>query len=132
MCTTRSMSSRPCASRSFSRSRGARGPRLLLMLPLSLEFQAARAGAFGQSLDAAVIPVAAAIEYHLGHAGLLGPLGDERTDLDGGVAGGALRRLLLEAGVERRRVRERRALAVVDDLRVDVPAALENGQQIGR
>src|SRR5262245_20188650 len=124
MCTTRSISSRPCASRSFSRSRGARGPRLLLMLAFSLEFQPAGAGAFGQSLDAAVIPVPAAIENHLGHAGLLGPLRDQRADLAGGVARGALRRPLLQPGVQRRRMRERRALAVVDHLGVDVPAAL--------
>src|SRR5262245_37428796 len=106
MCTTRSISSRPCASRSFSRSRGARGPRLLLMLPFFLEFQAARAGAFRQSLHPAVVAIAAAVEHHLGHPGLLGPLRDEDADLAGGIARGSLRGLLLEPGVEGGRVRE--------------------------
>src|SRR5215475_7385069 len=109
MCTTRSMSSRPCASRSFSRSRGARGPRLLLIATLPsfpcLELQAALTGGVGEGLHPAVIAVPAAVEDDLLHAGLLRALGHEDAHLARGVAGGSLGRILPQSGVERRGVR---------------------------
>src|SRR5215475_9291727 len=85
MCTTRSISSRPCASRSFSRSRGARGPppRLLLMPapsnlgPCSSELQSPLAGGFGERFHLAVVDVAAAVEHDPGDALLFRSLGDE-------------------------------------------------------
>src|ERR1700731_5022748 len=83
MWTTRSINSRPCASRSFSLSRGARGPppRLLLIgFPSFLELQAALAGGVGQCADFAVVDVPAAIEYDLRDALLLRAHGNELAD----------------------------------------------------
>jgi hypothetical protein len=76
-----------------------------------------------------VVAISAAVEDDLRHAGFLRPLRDEDADLARGVARDAgLRRVLAETRIERRRVRERRSRAVVDDLRVDVARALEDGQ----
>src|SRR6185369_10475048 len=118
MYTTRSMSSRPCASRSFSRSRGALGPRLLLMSCLSfLELETGLPRTLGEGLHAAVVPIPAAVEDDLLDARLLRALGHQPADLAGRVAVRSLAgRVLAKTRVERGGVRERRAVSVVDDL----------------
>src|SRR5262249_40139800 len=144
MWTTRSISSRPCASLSFSRSRGARGPppRLLLMRPswfwlrletfrrqlLASELQPALAGRVRQGAHLAVVDVAAAVEDDLADSLLLGPLRDELPDTAGRGDVGRRLPLLLDVRVERRRRYDRPAGRVVDHLRVDVLAALEDRQ----
>src|SRR5262249_37025026 len=114
-----------------SRSRGARGPppRLLLIrFPswLTSEFQAALASRVGQRPDFAVVDVAAAVEDDLGDALLLRACGDELADLLGRLHVRADLALLLQGLVERRGRGHRTACGVVDDLRVDVLAALED------
>src|SRR4029453_8720593 len=97
--------------RSFSRSRGARGPRLLLMVSLSvlfLELETAGAGRVGEGLDPAVIAVTAAVEHDLGDTGLLRALGHEGPDLAGRLARTALGGVLAQPRIERGRVREGR------------------------
>src|SRR5215471_13649958 len=136
MCTTRSISSRPCASRSFSRSRGARvaRPRLLLMhascryfavFP-SLKIQAAFACRIGQRLDLSVIDITAAVEHHLGDALGLRAFRDELADPRRRRPVGLRLCLLAKTFIERRSMGESASRLVVDDLRVDVLAALEH------
>src|SRR2546426_11166591 len=137
MWTTRSISSRPCASLSFSRSRGARdGPRLLLMdffpihnsqltthnsqFTISLELQASLAGGIGQGPDLAVVDVASPIEDHPGDSLFLCPLGHKRADLRGRRNVGSGLAFLPDSGVQRRGGRQGPAVRVVDDLSVDV------------
>src|SRR5450631_320324 len=125
MWTTRSINSRPWASRSFSRSRGARGPppRLLLIrFPSCLwspsEFQSALAGGVSECPDLAVVDVPAAIENDSRNALLFCPGGDELTDFLGSLHIRSRLALLLQCLVERGRKRDRVAGGVVDHLSV--------------
>src|SRR5438552_12534540 len=129
MCTTRSISSRPWASRSFSRSRGARDIRLLIgsFSSLRSELETALPGGLGQRLDLAVVDVAAAVEHDPRDSLAFRPFRDERADARRGLAVRAFL-FALQRRVERGGVRERRAGRVVDHLRVDVAAALEHGE----
>src|ERR1700760_5157225 len=84
-----------------------------------LELQPSLAGCVGESLDATVIQVAAAIEDHLLHALLLRALRDELAHFLRGrhVAAGLLALTLLR---DRRSRGDGRTGRLVDDLRVDV------------
>src|SRR6266508_377460 len=130
MWTTRSINSRPCASRSFSRSRGAReGPRLLFIgSPWVSKLQSAFAGGVGERLHLAVIDVAAAVKHDFPDPLFSGAVGHQFSDPLRGADVGTGLGFLLQPGVERGRVRESLAARVVDDLRVDVLAALEDRQ----
>src|SRR6266545_1578106 len=128
--TTRSINSRPCASRSFSRSRGAReGPRLLFIgSPWVSKLQSAFAGGVGERFYLAVIDVAAAVKHDSPDPLFPGTVGHQFPDPLRGADVGTGLGFLLQPGVERGRVRESLAARVVDDLRVDVLAALEDRQ----
>src|SRR5690606_21553821 len=80
-----------------------------------LELQAVFTGSVGQGFDASVIQAAVAVETHGGDVFGLGVIGQGLSDLLGGfdVAAVDLER-------DRGRGRERAAVDVVDDLRVDV------------
>src|SRR5262249_3457468 len=98
---------------------------VVVIVPNLLEFQAAVGGRVGQGLDLAVVDVAAAVEDDLRDALRLGPLGHELADPGRGRAVGALAGLL-HVALERRGVGHGAARLVVDHLRVDVLAALED------
>src|SRR5512132_1992425 len=129
MWTTRSISSRPWASRSFSRSRGARDMRLLIgsLSLLRSELETALTGRLGERFDLTVVDVAAAVENHARDSPSLRPFRHERAHAGGGLAVRARFLLPLQCGIERGGVGKRCAGRVVDDLCVDVPPALEHG-----
>src|SRR6478672_982875 len=88
-----------------------------------LELQSAFAGGIRQRLDPAVIQPASAVKDDLLDLGILGALGQERAHGFGrDDAAGGLQRLP-QGLVQRRGSRQRRALEVVDDLRIDMAAA---------
>ena len=91
-----------------------------------LEVESGFARALGEGTDAAVIAEAGAVEDDLADAGLLGAAGDERADLLGLVALGAL--ALAQLLLERRGGGQRPARRVVDDLGVDLVEAAEDRQ----
>src|SRR6266542_1136188 len=131
MWTTRSISSRPWASRSFSRSRGARDIRLLLIAYVSSfrsELETALTGRLGERFDLAVVDVAAAVEHDPRDSLPLRPLGDERADARCGLPIRAGLLFPLQRRVEGGCVSERRARRIVDHLSVDMPAALEHSE----
>src|SRR5690606_15155413 len=68
--------------------------------PAESELQATFAGGVGQGLDAAVEPVARAVEGNLLDAGSLGTLGDQRTHLGGGVGVLAVLQAFLDVGLQ--------------------------------
>src|SRR3954451_2163422 len=90
---------------------------------LTLEGQAALAGALGQGLDAAVVLVAAAVEDGRLHAGGLRALGQQHA----GAAGLVHARQGLEVGLRPRDRRERAAVDIVDELGGDAPVGAEHG-----
>src|SRR5271154_3572200 len=94
----------------------------------SLEIQSGLARGIRQRLDATVIEIAAAIEDHVLDALLLRSLGDQLANGlrrgDTGAGFQSLQRRFLQ----RRRSDERRAVIVVDQLRVDVFAGAEYGK----
>src|SRR6185312_9412222 len=95
-------------SRSSSRPlRPPRSPRSRAM-SVSLEFQTALAGGFGERFHAAMEQVAAAVEDDVGDASLLRALGDELAD-----GGRRLGLAALDAFFERRGMGQRDALGVV-------------------
>src|SRR6185503_11747226 len=85
-----------------------------------LELQSAFAGSVGEGLHPAMEEEAAAVEHDLADAGLLRPVRERLADCSGAILGRA--RLALDFLVERRGGGQRLARAVVDHLRVDVPA----------
>src|SRR4051794_2523766 len=96
-----------------------------------LELQPGLAGRFGDGLDAAVVQEPVAIEDHARDALGLEPLGDRTTDrLGAGLVAAALgrRERRFQRRLEGRGRRDRAAGAVVDDLRVHVRQAPEDGQ----
>src|SRR5687768_15129005 len=130
-----SFSTKSPSSRSRSRSRPPRSPfspRAICPGIPFLELQTALAGPVGERLDPPVIEIAAAVEHHRLDAGRLGALCDEEPDLLGRVLVRAGLELRLQVVVEGGSGGERRALRVVDDLRVDVPARPEDGQARAR
>src|SRR5689334_2644146 len=79
----------PPPSRRRPRPRSPRSPRSPPRSPasrairVSSEFQSALAGGVGHCFHTAVEQIAAAVEHHVGNAGLLGPFGDELADRRG-------------------------------------------------
>src|SRR5258706_14701851 len=111
--------------RGLSRSLATRVARWSQLVPSELQSRVAR-GLCGGG-DPAVVLKAASVEHHPGDAGRLGPLGDERADLRGGidVSGGSAG---AEVGFDRRRRRQRAAGGIVDDLHREVLVRSEDGQ----
>src|SRR5690606_4663327 len=68
--------------------------------PAESELQATLAGGVGQGLDAAVEPVARAVEGDLLDAGGLGTLGDQLADLGGRVGVLAVLQAVLDVGLQ--------------------------------
>src|SRR5690606_5615930 len=93
-----------------------------------LEIQPRFTRGIGQSLHAAMILVAAPVEYNLLHTRLLGTLCDELADELGGVSLGLAVNISPEIGIDGRRGSQRVAGGVVDHLSVDVLVAAENVQ----
>src|SRR6476620_1278168 len=94
-----------------------------LVLPSILELQSAFAGGIRQRLDPAVIQPATAVKDDFLDLGTLCAIGQERAHGFGrDDAAGGLQRLP-QGLVQRRGSRQRRALEVVDDLRIDMAAA---------
>src|SRR6267143_6693335 len=114
MLTTRSFSS----GRSFGLIGAA--------IEISLELQAALAGALGDRSDAAVVVESVAVEHDRGDLRGLAFLRHQLADLLGQLALLALP--VLELRRERRRRRQRLAGRVVDHLGVDVVEAAVDGQ----
>src|SRR5258706_523911 len=114
MLTTRSFSS----GRSFGLIGAA--------IEISLELQAALAGALGDRSDAAVVVEAVAVEHHRGDLRGLALLGHQLAHFLGQLALLAL--AVLELRRERRGCRQRLAGRVVDHLRVDVVQAPVHGE----
>src|SRR5690606_28468283 len=96
--------------------------------PGGSEIEAGLAGSVREGLDAAVVEVAVAVEDHLGDALVLASLGDGLTHELCCVGLGLVVRVGLQALAHRGHVDERDALRVVDDLRVDVLGAAEDGE----
>src|SRR5580704_2932954 len=94
------------------------------------EIQSAFARRLGQSLDPAVIEVAAAIEYHVLDALFLGALRDQLADRLGRVDAGAGLQAFARRLLDRRRRSERDARVVVDDLGIDVLGRAEHGEPL--
>src|SRR4029450_3358175 len=92
------------------------------------ELEPGLAGGIRQGLDAAVVLEAAPVEDHRLDSLLLGPVGDERSHRLGRGHGGALARLFLQVLVQGGGRAQRLPRVVVDDLRVDVGLAAEDGQ----
>src|SRR4051794_1842114 len=116
--------SRPPRSRSpamvlFQSLQGL-GPRSSCQFKSNLEAEPALARSIGQRLDAAVIEIAATIEHDfldaLLHRTLRQQLADRLRRIDVGTGVTGVAHFLLE----RRGGRERLALQIVDDLRIDV------------
>src|SRR3954469_16407052 len=131
MCT--SLSTNSLGSRWAPRSRpppsrlGSRAIRIFSLFgqfarPHPLEIQAALARGVGERLDAPVVAVAAAIEHDVLDALLDRALGDELADRLGGIDIGSGLQAAAQVLLQRRGRGNRRALSVVDDLRVDVLA----------
>src|SRR5262245_21044229 len=115
---------RPRSPRSPPRSlRSPRSP-ASRAIRVSSEFQTALAGGIGERFHAAVEKVAAAVEHHVGDAGLLGALSDELAN-SGGVFGFLA---ALEVLLERGGGGDGNALRVVDDLHRDVLGRTVDGQ----
>src|SRR5712691_2145845 len=91
----------------------------VLCRPFS-EFQPALARGIRESLDAAVIEIAAAVEHHVLDALCRRPLGDELADRLRGRDIGAGLEARAHVLFERGSARERLAFEVVDHLRIDV------------
>src|SRR5699024_303083 len=91
--------------------------------PPLLKLQAALTGALGQSGDAAMVDIAAAVEDHGADAGGLGTLSNGQANLLGGLTVGAL---ALEALLQGRSGDQSLAAHVIDDLGVDVGLAAEH------
>src|SRR5262249_39637924 len=95
---------------------------------IRLELEAALARCVGQRLDTAVVTIGTAVEHHGVDPLLAGALGDEFAHSLRGVDVGAGLEALAHGLLDRRGGRERRALGVVDDLRVDVLGRAEHRQ----
>src|SRR5688500_18422381 len=100
--------------RSLRSPRSPRGPPPPRLKSLISELQSCCSCCVCEGGDTAVIAEPAAIEDDLGHAGGLGPLGDQAADLGGGgdVAAVVGAEVLFDGG----RRGQRAAGAVVDDL----------------
>src|SRR5690606_16321903 len=92
------------------------------------KFKARLAGAVGQSLDPAVVQVAAPVEDDLADAGLQGPLADEPAHFPRRVHVAGLGQPAAELRIEGRRGDQGLAGVVADDLGVDVLQAAEHRQ----
>src|SRR5690606_14112824 len=94
----------------------------------ALEVEAGLAGGIGQGLDAAVVLIAAAVEDHLGHAGVEGALRHQLTD-DLGLLGLRLPAISLgPALLSRRGGGQGMAGHIVDHLGVDMLVRAEDVQ----
>ena len=78
--------------------------------------------------DAAVVAETVTVKDDSGNAGLLGALGNGLADFFGGVGLFLALQRVTDALVDRRRLSEGGALAVVDELSIDVAGAAEHGQ----
>src|SRR5690606_11184036 len=96
------------------------------------KFKARLAGAVGQSLDPAVVQVAAPVEDDLADAGLQGPLADEPAHFPRRVHVAGLGQPAAELRIEGRRGDQGLAGVVADDLGVDVLQAAEHRQERAR
>src|SRR5215467_1892865 len=94
----------------------------------ALELQPPFAGGVRQRLDAAVIEVMAAIEYHVLDAGGHCPLGNELSHRLGSADIGAGLKAGAHVLFERRRRCNCRAFAVVDHLGIDVLGGAKDAQ----
>lgn len=92
-------------------------------LQSSLKLQSGFAGALRQSLNTAVVEIAAAIEHDVFDAGLPSTLGNQLTDLLGSLNVAAVNAKVLLVGRSRS---QRAAGSVINDLRIDVLAAAEH------
>src|SRR5262245_25542257 len=92
------------------------------------EIEPRLAGGVGQGLDAAVVQEAVAVEHDALDLALETHLGDQRADLLGRLGLGVRLERALQVTRQRRRGRERAALGVVHDLRVDVTGAAEDAE----
>src|SRR6516225_1069474 len=92
------------------------------------ELEAGFARGVGEGLHAAVVEVAVAVENDLVDVALEADFRDERADLLRGVGLVVVLERTLEIARERGGGGERLAVAVVHDLRVDVPAAPEDAE----
>src|SRR4051812_25390578 len=92
------------------------------------ELEAGFARGVREGLHSAVIEVAVAVEHDLVDLALEADLGNEGADLLGCVRLVVVLERALEVARERRGGGERLAVDVVDDLRVDVPAAAEDAE----
>src|SRR5580692_5592842 len=97
---------------------------------LSSEIQSAFARCLGQSFHPAVIEIAAAVEYHVLDALLLGALRDQLADRLGRVDAGAGLQAFARRLLDRGSRSERDALVVVDHLGIDVLGRAKHGEPL--
>src|SRR5687768_10404944 len=109
-------------SLSFSSSMLSKG------MKTSLELEPGFACCVGEGFDAPVVKVAVAVEDDLLDLALEADLGNERADLLGRVGLVVVVERAFEVARERGGGGERLAVAVVHDLRVEVPAAPEHAE----